>query len=620
MITGDNPATAAAVGRMAGAFMGPDHGPCLLLDGEGTERDPLHVSDMAKPEATTTLEAYLRSFFPYDNLHLPSSTASFSHPTPPSSPQKKTKEERNSGPSSLPPSLPTSLAIYGPHDLVVTGRAFQALHRAHEERLDQEEGWSALELVIAKGNIFARMSPQHKQDLVRSLQDTGLVVCMTGDGANDSGALKAGDIGISIAAKASSLASSDDASPPASSSVTKKRKGMMGRMRIKMEGGDEDEDEDEDEGEDQDDRKKAATEKKRMNEKAEAAVMAAPSIAAPFATGIHHIGAVAIILAEGRCALTTSITMFKYMFVYGIIQFTSVLILYALLLELTSQQYLWADMGVVLGFVVLVPTMGPKPYLQRGRPETNLVSPTILRSVIGQTVIVVSFSILQQYILSLESWYTRGVMDKSNLSADSVPATDEATAKFLLSNFQYIFTCLAFCQTYGLFRVPIYRTPALAVYVAVQFALGAIFCLLYVPWLAEAFNMTKMPSEYRIRLFLFCICNGAVSLLYERICVPHVSDDEEPVAPGWVGPITCVPKKVALQENGERGPRSRVWSVTLDDLEAEERERMLCPCLDFQPTILPKIRKGPPMYHRLREGWTQAEEARQREKTLLRAL
>jgi len=60
---------------------------------------------------------------------------------------------------------------------------------------------------------------------------------------------------------------------------------MMGRMRIKMEGGDEDEDEDEDEGEDQDDRKKAATEKKRMNEKAEAAVMAAPSIAAPFATG-----------------------------------------------------------------------------------------------------------------------------------------------------------------------------------------------------------------------------------------------------------------------------------------------------------------------------------------------
>lgn len=27
---------------------------------------------------------------------------------------------------------------------------------------------------------------------------------------------------------------------------------------------------------------------------------------------------------------------------------------------------------------------------------------------------------------------------------------------------------------------------------------------------------------------------------------------------------------------------SNQHSVTLDDLEAEERERMLCPCLDFQ--------------------------------------
>jgi hypothetical protein len=40
--------------------------------------------------------------------------------------------------------------------------------------------------------------------------------------------------------------------------------------------------------------------------------------------------------------------------------------LYALVLELTAEQYLWADMGVVLGFVVLLPTMLPKPFLQRG--------------------------------------------------------------------------------------------------------------------------------------------------------------------------------------------------------------------------------------------------------------
>jgi hypothetical protein len=103
-------------------------------------------------------------------------------------------------------------------------------------------------------------------------------------------------------------------------------------------------------------------------------------------------------------------------------------------------------MGVVLGLVVLVPTMGPKAFLQRGRPETNLVSPTILRSIIGQTVIVVAFQILQQLMLSREPWYTRAVIDKTHVTAATIPPTNEATSKFLFANYQYICSCLAFCQ------------------------------------------------------------------------------------------------------------------------------------------------------------------------------
>jgi hypothetical protein len=64
------------------------------------------------------------------------------------------------------------------------------------------------------------------------------------------------------------------------------------------------------------------------------------------------------------------------------------------LLSLSSVgRYLYADMGVVLGFVVLVPTLAPRSYIQRGRPETNLVSPTILRSVMGQTFLVILFQV-----------------------------------------------------------------------------------------------------------------------------------------------------------------------------------------------------------------------------------
>jgi cation-transporting ATPase 13A2 len=52
--------------------------------------------------------------------------------------------------------------------------------------------------MLIKGVIFARMSPDEKHELVERLQELGYTVCFCGDGANDCGALKAADVGISL--------------------------------------------------------------------------------------------------------------------------------------------------------------------------------------------------------------------------------------------------------------------------------------------------------------------------------------------------------------------------------------------------------------------------------------
>jgi P-type Mg2+ transporter len=62
------------------------------------------------------------------------------------------------------------------------------------ERMDDAE----LAQAVGQHNVFARLTPSHKERIVRLLKSNGHVVGFMGDGINDAPALRAADIGISV--------------------------------------------------------------------------------------------------------------------------------------------------------------------------------------------------------------------------------------------------------------------------------------------------------------------------------------------------------------------------------------------------------------------------------------
>lgn len=220
-------------------------------------------------------------------------------------------------------SLPYDVSNLRNYSIAVSGDVFRWMIDFASPKVLKE--------MLVCGQVFARMSPDEKHELVEKLQSIEYCVGFCGDGANDCGALKAADVGISLS-------------------------------------------------------------------EAEA------SVAAPFTSRVFDISCVPEVIREGRAALVTSFSCFKYMSLYSAIQFTSVSFLYATASNLGDFQFLYIDLLLILPIAIFMGWTGAYPSLARKRPTASLVSKKVLTPLLGQIVLCVLTQFVGWWAVRGQPW------------------------------------------------------------------------------------------------------------------------------------------------------------------------------------------------------------------------
>uniref|UniRef100_A0A674KEN4 ATPase cation transporting 13A2 n=1 Tax=Terrapene triunguis TaxID=2587831 RepID=A0A674KEN4_9SAUR len=187
------------------------------------------------------------------------------------------------------------------------------------------------------------------------------------------------------------------------------------------------------------------------------------SVASPFTSRIANIECVPMVIREGRCSLVTSFGVFKYMALYSLVQFVSVLLLYTINTNLSDFQFLFFDLVITMTVAVLMGKTGPAKELGTKRPQGALISIVVLGSLLLQTALLITVQVMSYFITVSQSWY---VPLNSTVSAPQNLPNYENTVVFCISGFQYLILAVAMSKGYP-FREPLYtNVPFLLVLVA----------------------------------------------------------------------------------------------------------------------------------------------------------
>lgn len=241
------------------------------------------------------------------------------------------------------------------------------------------------------------------------------------------------------------------------------------------------------------------------------------SVASPFTSKEANISCVPLIVREGRAALVTSFGVFKFMLCYSLTELASVMLLYGIDSNLTSIQFLFIDIFLILNFAsVFGKTKAYTGPLFKKPPMTSLLGFVPLASIIWQMLIIIAFQIGVYYLIQTYSWFKPF---EFNPQLTSKYESYENYAVYSLSMFQYIILAIVFSKGRP-YRKPIY-TNKLFTLSLILTTMVCVYLTIYPSgWALSLFEL-KLPPKFdgRTIILFLAVANLICSSLVEDFVV-----------------------------------------------------------------------------------------------------
>ncbi|KAJ2559165.1 hypothetical protein EV175_000463 [Coemansia sp. RSA 1933] len=334
-----------------------------------------------------------------------------------------------------------TLATSGNFCIAITGEVFRYM---------MDEGHAlTVERMLMRGAIYARMSPDEKAELVEQLQAIGYCTGFCGDGANDCGALRAADVGLSLS-------------------------------------------------------------------EAEA------SVAAPFTSHSTDIQCVLDVIREGRAALVTSFSCFKFMAIYSIVQFTSVSLLYQFGGNLGDFQFLYIDMFIIVPLAVFMGRTPAFDSIAPKRPTASLMSKKVMTSLFGHIFVNSIIQAVLFYTVKRSSNYVPPAPEDQIDPNKLLVRTFENSALFLGSSYQYIIAACVF-SIGPPYRQSNLRNFGLVITCVILVIYTSFLVVQPNEWAIGVFELVGLSGGFKCAVVVLVLINLGLSLLGEWWIFPIIS-------------------------------------------------------------------------------------------------